>query len=120
MRFLIDADLPRPTASLARDMGHEAIDVRNVGLGAAIDARVAAYAKEHRLCLLTGDFDFADIRDYPPEKYQGLVVFVFPDDANRDTILHLVKAFLEKQEILQRLPGRLAIAEPGRVRLRPA
>ena len=119
MRFLIDADLPRPTADLIRTFGHEATDVRNIGLGRAPDARIAAYAQSHDLCLLTGDFDFADIRDYPPNEYSGLVVFVFPDDANRQIILNLIKAFFHEPAVLERLPGRLAIAEPGRVRLRP-
>jgi predicted nuclease of predicted toxin-antitoxin system len=120
MRFLIDADLPRPTADLVRSMGHEASDVRDIGLGAAPDERIAAYAQSHSLCLLTGDFDFADIRDYPPGEYSGVVVFVLPDDANRDRILSLIKAFFEERAVLEKLPGRLAIAEPGRVRLRPA
>jgi predicted nuclease of predicted toxin-antitoxin system len=120
MRFLIDADLPRPTADLVRSLGHEATDVRAIGLGAAPDDRVAAHAQSHGLCLLTGDFDFADIRDYPPEKYSGLVVFVLPDDANRDIILNLIRAFFAERAVLEKLPGRLAIAEPGRVRLRPA
>ncbi len=120
MQFLIDADLPRPTADLVREMGHDATDVRDIGLGAAPDGRIAAYAQSHGLCLLTGDFDFADIRHYPPEDYSGLVVFVLPDDANRDTILRLVRVFFMEKSVLERLPGRLAIAEPGRVRLRPA
>jgi hypothetical protein len=120
MRFLIDADLPRPTADLVRRFGHEATDVRDIGLGALPDRHIAAYAQSHGLCLLTGDFDFADIRDYPPIDYAGLVVFVLPDDANRDIILHLVEAFFRNGGVLDQLPGRLAIAEPGRVRLRPA
>jgi predicted nuclease of predicted toxin-antitoxin system len=105
---------------LVRSLGHEATDVRDIGLGAAPDDRVAAHARGHGLCLLTGDFDFADIRDYPPEDYAGFVVFVLPNNATRDTILHLVKAFFQERAVLERLPGHLAIAEPGRVRLRPA
>ena len=94
--------------------------MRDIGLGSAPDDRIAAYAQSHSLCLLTGDFDFADIRDYPPEDYVGIVVFVLPDNANRDIILNLVKAFFQDRTLLERLPGHLAIAEPGRVRLRPA
>lgn len=120
MRFLVDADLPRATVDLVRSFGHEATDVRDVGLGGAPDGLVAAHAQRHCLCLLTGDFDFADIRDYPPEQYFGIVVFVFPHNASRDIILNLIRAFLESQPILAQLAGRLAIAEPGRVRLRPA
>ena len=62
--------------------------------------------EHHGLCLLTGDFDFADIRDYPPEDYPGSVVFVLPDDANRDIILHLMKAFFKIAAMLEQLPGR--------------
>ncbi len=88
MRFLIDADLPRATGEHLRRTGHDAFDVRDSGLGDAKDHEIAAYAQAHKLCLLTGDF--ADIRNYPPHSY----------------------------EVLTRLPGRLAIVEPGRVRIR--
>lgn len=120
MRFLIDADLPRPTATVIRSLGHEALDVRDIGLGAAPDEQIAAYAQAHGLCLLTGDFDFADIRDYPPQDYAGLVVLKLPDNANRDMILRLVEAFLGESHVLGQLPGRLAIVQRGRIRLRPA
>jgi len=70
--------------------------------------------------VLTGDFDFSDIRDYPPEDYAGLVVLKLPNNANRDFILWLVEAFLRQSDVLKKLPGRLAIVERGRIRLRPA
>jgi predicted nuclease of predicted toxin-antitoxin system len=119
MRFLIDADLPRPTADLIGRMAHEAVDVRDIGLGAAKDPQIAAYAQANRLCLLTGDFDFSDIREYPPEDYSGLVVLTLPENANRDMILRLIESFLRQTDVLRRLPGRLAIVEFGRIRLRP-
>jgi hypothetical protein len=34
MRFLTDANLPRSAAVLLRQMGHDAIDVRDIGMGA--------------------------------------------------------------------------------------
>lgn len=120
MRFLIDADLPRPTAELLIASGHEAIDVRDIGLGNARDEEIAAYAREHELCLMSGDFGFGDIRQYPPENYKGIVVLVLPRKANRSFILGLVKAFVAHTEVLSRLPGRLAMVESGRIRLRPA
>jgi predicted nuclease of predicted toxin-antitoxin system len=55
MRFLIDEDLPRSTDNLLRQYGHEAIDVRDIGLRGASDADIAAYAQKHGLCLLSGD-----------------------------------------------------------------
>ena len=81
MRFLIDADLPRATGESLRRAGHDAFDVRDIGLGDAKDSKIAAYARAHQLCLLTGDFDFADIRNYPPHLYAGIVVLTIPRNA---------------------------------------
>ena len=78
MRFLIDADLPRRTAGLLKTYGHEPVDVRDVGLGGASDEQVAAYARANRMCLLTGDFGFADIRNYPPDDLAALWSSRFP------------------------------------------
>ncbi|MGA2059187.1 MAG: DUF5615 family PIN-like protein [Thermoguttaceae bacterium] len=119
MEFLVDADLPRPTAEVIRLNGHKARDVRDLGLGSAPDKDIATYAKINGLCLITGDFDFADIRDYPPENYAGLVVLGLPEKTNREFILRLIVAFLKHPEIISKLPGHLAIVEPGRIRLRP-
>jgi len=102
-----------------RLLGHESLDVRDAGMGAAQDSAIARYAQEQRFCLLTGDFGFADIRSYPPQDYFGIVVLAIPEKANRDQILRLVRNFAADGELLQHLPGRLAIVESGRVRLRP-
>ena len=120
MRFTIDADLPRATGDVLRSYGHEATDVRDIGLGSAKDWEIAAYVQTQRECLLTGDFDFADIRNYNPSHYAGIVVLVIPRNATATYILQLLETFLERTDILTRLVGRLAIVEPGRVRLRPA
>jgi len=68
MRFLIDEDLPRSTDDLLRRYGHDAVDLRDIGLKGSKDSAIAAYAQKEALCLLTGGFDFSDIRKYPPTK----------------------------------------------------
>lgn len=120
MNFIVDASLPRSTAQAVRNQSHGAVDVRDLGMGGATDDAIAAYAEAHQLCLLTRDFDFADIRNYPPDQYAGLVVIELPSDATADVINHLIESFLHLTSVLSQLPGRLAIVEPGRVRLRPA
>jgi hypothetical protein len=87
VRFLIDADLPRSAKALLEKHGHEAIDVRDVGLRKAKDPVIARYAQDHRACLLTGDFGFADIRNYPPAAYAGIAVLELPRDASTTFIL---------------------------------
>ncbi|MBO0699949.1 MAG: DUF5615 family PIN-like protein, partial [Zavarzinella sp.] len=74
MHFLVDASMPRGTAPLIRSHGHDGTDVRDIGLGGAPDADIATRAQAHGLAILTRDFDFADIRNYPPDQYAGLVV----------------------------------------------
>ena len=120
LRFLIDADLPRSAKTLLEKFGHEAIDVRDISLRSAKDAVIARYAQDHQACLLTGDFGFADIRNYPPETYYGIVVLGLPRDATAAFILHLIEEILGQSEVLARLPRKLAIVEAGRIRLRPA
>ena len=72
MRFLVDEDIPRSTDDLLRRYEHEAVDVRDIGLRGAKDPQIAAYAQSEDLCLVTGDFDFSDIRNYPPGEYAGV------------------------------------------------
>jgi predicted nuclease of predicted toxin-antitoxin system len=118
MRFLVDEDLPRSVNNLVRQHGHEVTDVRDIGFRGANDADIAAYAKEHELCLLTGDMGFADVRNYPPAQYPGIVVLHLPAKATSVTILTMLKSLLVQTEIVNQLGGKLAVVEPGRVRIR--
>jgi hypothetical protein len=70
--------------------------------------------------LISCNFHFADIRNYPPEQYHGLVILELPNSATVPVILKLIDVVLGQRNVLANLPGRLAIVEPGRIRLRPA
>ena len=118
MRFLIDEDLPRAMGVLLQRYGHEAIDVRDIGLRGAKDSQIASYAQNKGLCLVTGDFDFSDIRNYPPGEYAGLVILKLPRTANASFILSLLESFLQQEDVVAKIPGKLAIVESGRVRIR--
>jgi predicted nuclease of predicted toxin-antitoxin system len=119
MRFLLDANMPRSAAGAVQRLGHEAVDVRDIGLGGAEDQQVAAYAKQHDLALITRDFDFADVRNYPPAEFAGIIVLELPDDAVATTVVRVMESFLSQPQLLSPLTGRLAIVESWRVRFRP-
>jgi predicted nuclease of predicted toxin-antitoxin system len=93
MKFLLDANLPRSAANVLRDLGHEVEDVRDVLPGGADDAAVVARAKAGHWILVTRDFDFADIRNYPPPDYTGIVVLELPDDAIAAQVNQVLKSF---------------------------
>jgi hypothetical protein len=118
-RFLVDAGMPRPTMGLLVSYGHRATDVRDIGLAAADDSRIAAYAQVHQLILLSRDRDFGNIVVYPPDQYHGIAIVDPPAGADRALVLALVEQLLRQQDVIAQLPGRLAIIQFGRIRLRP-
>jgi len=118
MKFLVDEDLPRSAAVLIRELGYEAEDVRDVNLRGASDDRIAAYAKANGLCLVTADGGFANIQQYPPSQYQGLIVLDLPPRANLPVILRLLREFFTNADLIRDLSGKLAIVAFGRVRIR--
>jgi hypothetical protein len=119
-QFLIDASLPRPTAALVARYGHSAIDVRDIGMGSAPDAQIAAYAQTNRLILLSKDQDFGNVLDYPPDQYFGIAVVDPPAHGGRSVVLALVEELLRQNDVVAALPGRLAVIQAGRIRLRPS
>jgi predicted nuclease of predicted toxin-antitoxin system len=120
MRFLVDANVPLSVAPLIRSLGNEATGVREIGMGSADDSVIARHARDNAFCLITRDKDFGDIRNYPPGDYSGIVVLDLPEDFTATEVLRILEVFLSRKEWLERLPGRLAIVEPSRVRFRPS
>jgi predicted nuclease of predicted toxin-antitoxin system len=119
MKFLLDANMPRSAASLLCECGYKVEDVRDVLPNGADDATVAAHARAGQLILVTRDFDFADIRNYPPNDYAGIIVLELPDDAVATQVNKALQSFVSQPQLLARLAGRLAIVESWRVRFRP-
>jgi uncharacterized protein (DUF433 family) len=68
---------------------------------------------------LTRDLDFADVRHYPPEQYDGIVVLRLPDHSTAQEIVAVLDRFLAEPRFVENLQGRLAIVDNDRVRLRP-
>jgi predicted nuclease of predicted toxin-antitoxin system len=118
MIFLIDEDLPRSLGDVVRALGHEAKDIRDLGLRGSSDAQIAVFAKLNGYCLLTADKGFANVRAYPPHEYAGLVVLDLPPRATSATIHQLLRELLARSELVQELPGKLAVVHFGRIRLR--
>jgi predicted nuclease of predicted toxin-antitoxin system len=116
LRFLIDANLPRALCALCRELGYEAVHTRDVGFGGSPDETIATFARDHALTILTTDFDFADIRQFPPSQHHGIVVFVLPRRPNRRKIFALVRRFLA--ELSEPIEKRLLIVDEERTRVR--
>lgn len=118
MRFLIDADLSPQLRTLFAEYGHDAIHAGQVGLGTAPDRDIAVYARKEERCVITGDFDFANLLEYEPREFAGIVVLTLPRHALPPYIARLVREFLDHLAELAPLSGKLMIVELGRIRVR--
>ena len=111
--------MPRSLAERVAKLGHEVQFARDIGLATAPDREIAAHAKKTGAAIVTRDLDFADVRQYPPDLYDGIVVLRLPDTATAAEIAAVAERFLHEPKFLSQLPGRLAIVENDRVRFRP-
>jgi len=115
VKFKIDENLPPACAELLRSLGYEAETALDEGLGAVDDPVIADHVRREARVLITLDLDFGDIRLYPPQEYDGIIV-MRPTLQGRRTVLQLlqriVPLFHEEQ-----ISGRLWIVQQNRVRI---
>ena len=118
VQFLLDADLSPRLAAIISECGHEALHTDALLPPRTPDRRVAEVARQTGRCLITGDFDFADLREFEPRDYLGIVVLTLPGKAGPGYIEALLREFLDRLPTLGDLRGKLLIIEPGRIRIR--
>ncbi|MCC7292766.1 MAG: DUF5615 family PIN-like protein [Phycisphaerales bacterium] len=118
MDFLIDANRPRGTVHRIARMGHSAVDVRDLVLAAADDDTIAAHAQSNDMCLVSRDFDFADVRNYPARHFSGILILHLPNETSVENVLAVLALALGNAELLSTIKGRLAIVDFMRVRIR--
>jgi predicted nuclease of predicted toxin-antitoxin system len=84
----------------------------------APDKEVIALARRLDAALLTVDLDFANILEYRPADYQGIIVLRYQvdEEAELDAALKSMLADLYRDA----LRGALVIVSPGRYRVRRA
>jgi predicted nuclease of predicted toxin-antitoxin system len=116
MRFKVDENLPTQVAAMLRQEGHDAATVLEQGYGGCADARVATLCKRESRVLVTLDMDFADIRNYPPAEFPGLIVLRL----RRHDKAGVLDALARLVQVIRREPleGLLWIVEESRVRIR--
>jgi predicted nuclease of predicted toxin-antitoxin system len=119
MHFLLDANMPRSALTVIVEAGHDVTHVRDLPIRHAPDETIVEHARANGMALITRDLDLCDIRQYPPERFAGLVVLRVPDTARAELIAALVRDVVQRPELIARIPGSLLIAEFGRVRFRP-
>lgn len=114
--FKIDENLPDEAGELLESAGHDAVSVRNQGLGGAADATIDDVIREEKRILITLDQDFADIRAYPPDGRPGIIVLRLQRQGKQEVldVLSRLIPIMQSEPIV----GRLWIVEERGIRIR--
>jgi predicted nuclease of predicted toxin-antitoxin system len=116
VRFKLDENLPTEFARALKLRGHDALTVRDQGLGGSADPLIAEAVQKEGRILATLDRDFADIRRYPPAQFAGILVF----RVRRQDPAHLLALLDQAMDTMdsEQMKGELWIVEETGVRRR--
>src|SRR4051794_22464447 len=109
--------MPRSTGPTLRTAGYDAVDVRDVGLRGADDARVFAYAQACQAALVTADRDFSSVLTFRPGTHAGVVFVRIPNLVPNDVVnREILRALDELKD--EDIAGAVVVVELGRTRVR--
>lgn len=116
MKFKLDENLPIDGATLLSDLGHDAMTVIDQSLSGESDDRLIKICTSEDRVLITLDLDFADIRNYPPNNYSGIIV-LRPQSQSKPHVLSLLLS-IASLLVPEDLRKRLWIVDEHKVRIR--
>lgn len=117
-RFLVDANLPRATAQTLRALGHDAVDVRDIGL-VEPDEAIFRYAQLEGRAVITRDLGFGERGKNEPDHY-GIVLLRDKNLRSPALIERLVEGLATMSGNQDDWRGHTLLVERGRTRYRTA
>jgi predicted nuclease of predicted toxin-antitoxin system len=116
MRFLADAGISPKTVEFLKQLGHEAIHVRTVGLERAQDTQIIQQARSDGSVVLTFDLDFGDLLALGVLDKPSAITFRLSDERADSVNQRLVTVLAERGTELE--SGALILVEDTRYRIR--
>jgi predicted nuclease of predicted toxin-antitoxin system len=116
MRFLADAGVSPKTVDFLKQLGHDAVHVRTVGLARAADAELIERARTDSSVVVTFDLDFGDILALGVLDKPSVIIFRLTDERADSVNRHLATVLSERLSELE--SGALILVEDARYRVR--
>mgnify|MGYP001597932111 CR=1 FL=1 len=114
--LLLDANIPVVTAERLAAPGLVIHDIRDLAPPGIADLDILEAARRLNALIVTRDFDFSDIREYPPGRCPGIIVLSVRN-LPREAIIDVLRSLFAVLP-LSELQGGTAIVEAGRCRIR--
>jgi predicted nuclease of predicted toxin-antitoxin system len=116
MRFLADAGVSPKTVDFLKQLGHDAVHVRTLGLARAADAELVARARTESSVVVTFDLDFGDILALGVLDKPSVIICRLADERADSVNRHLATVLAERLSELE--SGALILVEDARYRVR--
>lgn len=116
MRFLADAGISPRTVDFLRQLGHEAVHVRTLGMQRAADREVIDRARADSSVVLTFDLDFGEVLAAGVLDRPSVILFRLADERSDSVNQRLSTVLAERLGELE--SGALILVENTRYRVR--
>lgn len=116
MKFLLDANIPYSAKEIFPDKD-SVLHVDDIGLAQSTDEEIISWAKKNKAGLVTRDFDFANILNFPPNNYFGILILKIPSFYTATDIKRVLKKFLSRID-KKLIPKSTIIIEEHRDRIK--
>ena len=116
MRFLADAGVSPQTVEFLKQLGHDAVHVRTLGLQRTVDLELVERARADSSVVLTFDLDFGEILALGILDKPSVIIFRLADERADSVNQSLSTVLAERLAELQ--SGVLILVEDTRYRVR--
>lgn len=119
LRFFTDHCVPNAIRQALRDAGYEVLLLKDHIPIESSDAVVISKAQELDAILVSLNGDFADITNYPPTNYKGIIALQVRNHPEIiPQLISRLKDFLSSHADMKYFAGKLLLVEAHRIRIR--
>jgi predicted nuclease of predicted toxin-antitoxin system len=115
LRIKLDENLGPSAAAVFRDAGHDVLLAVEQGLGGNEDRVLIEVCRAEDRALVTLDLDFANILNFPPNRYRGIAVLRLPKPISQADLLQTCRTLVRALE-QRTLTGKLWIVKGHQIR----